>query len=156
MGVAKGDRVVTLLPNTVEHRIWVQAAKRIGAVYLCLPVTISLTSLAERVSDCGAKVVITSTSHAPLEGATLKAVALAAVTGFVGVGTACAAVRRVLDDFCAKAADVTLSVDEAVSALEYNFGGQVAVRPSCDGGSPRRSGRAVRAVPCRGRGLWLW
>jgi len=31
--------------------VWVQAAKRIGAVYACLPTTLSIKALADRIAD---------------------------------------------------------------------------------------------------------
>ena len=50
-GVASGDRVAMLLPHGLEQMIYIAAAKRIGAVYTCLPESISMASLAGRIFD---------------------------------------------------------------------------------------------------------
>ena len=142
LGVGQGDRLVLLLPNTVEQRIWVQAAKRIGAVYLCLPVTISIPSLAERVADCGAKLVLTSTAKAPLEGASLKAVALTAVTGYVPLASAYGTVRRVLEE--QKSLNPMIDTDEVRSSPPplAPLGGAATTMPQA-----RRHCPADRALP---------
>ena len=31
-----GDRVVLLMPHSLEAAVWIAAAKRLGAVYCCL------------------------------------------------------------------------------------------------------------------------
>ena len=40
--------IVLLLPHGIEQIVWVQAAKRIGAIYTSLPESISIDSLAGR------------------------------------------------------------------------------------------------------------
>ena len=40
-GVGTGDRLVLHLPNGLAQLVWLQAAKRVGAVYACLPTTLS-------------------------------------------------------------------------------------------------------------------
>ena len=41
-GVACGDRVILLMPHCIEQMVWMLAAKRIGALYVSMPVNISL------------------------------------------------------------------------------------------------------------------
>ena len=41
-GVTCGDRVILLMPHCIEQMVWMLAAKRIGALYVSMPVNISL------------------------------------------------------------------------------------------------------------------
>lgn len=41
-GVARGDRLILLMPHCIEQMVWMLAAKRIGALYVSMSVTISL------------------------------------------------------------------------------------------------------------------
>ena len=50
-----------------------QAAKRIGALHVCLPDNISVKALGDRMADCGAKLVLTTAAFAPGQDASLKA-----------------------------------------------------------------------------------
>ena len=57
--VKKGDRVIIYLPMIVELAIAALACARIGAIHSVVFAGFSAASLAERITDCGAKVVIT-------------------------------------------------------------------------------------------------
>eukprot|EP00325_Prymnesiales_sp_UTEX-LB-985_P004252 CAMPEP_0174712318 /NCGR_PEP_ID=MMETSP1094-20130205/13360_1 /TAXON_ID=156173 /ORGANISM="Chrysochromulina brevifilum, Strain UTEX LB 985" /LENGTH=58 /DNA_ID=CAMNT_0015911379 /DNA_START=54 /DNA_END=227 /DNA_ORIENTATION=- len=57
--------VAMLLPHCIEQVCWIEAAKRIGAVYTCLPESISIASLASRLFDASAQLVITSQTKSP-------------------------------------------------------------------------------------------
>ena len=60
LGVQKGDRVCIYLPMIVEAAVAMLACARIGAVHSVIFAGFSPTSVADRVNDCGAKVVITA------------------------------------------------------------------------------------------------
>ena len=59
-GVKKGDRVLIYLPMVPEAAIAMQACARIGAVHSVVFGGFSAQSVADRIQDCGAKVVVTS------------------------------------------------------------------------------------------------
>jgi len=59
-GIAKGDRVVIYLPMSVEAIVAMQACARIGAIHSVVFGGFSAKSLHERITDVGAKMVITS------------------------------------------------------------------------------------------------
>jgi len=59
-GIAKGDRVVIYLPMSVEAIVAMQACARIGAIHSVVFGGFSAKSLHERITDVGAKLVITS------------------------------------------------------------------------------------------------
>ena len=65
-----------------------EACKRIGAVYTCLPESISVGSLAGRVFDLSAKLVITSSAKSAVDGSSHKAMVSAAVMDFVSMEAA--------------------------------------------------------------------
>lgn len=60
LGVTKGDRVAIYLPMIPEAVIAMLACARIGAVHSVVFAGFSASSLAERIRDCSAKVVITA------------------------------------------------------------------------------------------------
>ena len=59
-GVAKGDRVTVYLPMVVEAAVTMLACARIGAVHSVVFGGFSPESLANRIADCGSKVVVTA------------------------------------------------------------------------------------------------
>ena len=60
LGVTKGDRVCIYLPMVPELTIAVLACARIGAVHSVVFAGFSATSLADRIIDAAAKLVITA------------------------------------------------------------------------------------------------
>ncbi len=60
IGVQKGDRVCLYMPMIPELFMSVLACARIGAVHSVVFAGFSAHSLAERIQDCGAKVVLTA------------------------------------------------------------------------------------------------
>ena len=60
MGVAKGDRVIIYMPMIPQASYAMLACARIGAVHSIVFAGFSADALADRVTDCGAKVVITA------------------------------------------------------------------------------------------------
>ena len=67
LGVSKGDRVILYLPMIPEAAYAMLACARIGAVHSIVFAGFSSDALASRISDCGAKVVITA-DEAPRGG----------------------------------------------------------------------------------------
>lgn len=59
-GVGKGDRVIIYIPMVPEAAIAMLACARIGAVHSVVFAGFSATSLADRINDCQAKMVLTS------------------------------------------------------------------------------------------------
>ncbi len=60
LGVARGDRVTIYLPMIVEAAVAMLACARIGAVHNVVFGGFSANSIADRVGDCGAKLIITA------------------------------------------------------------------------------------------------
>ncbi|MDF2234982.1 acetate--CoA ligase [Albimonas sp. CAU 1670] len=69
LGVGKGDRVVIYLPMIPAAAYAMLACARIGAIHSIVFAGFSPDALADRVNDCGAKLVITA-DHAPRGGRT--------------------------------------------------------------------------------------
>ena len=59
-GVKKGDRVIIYMPMVPEAAVAMLACARIGAAHSVVFAGFSSTALADRIDDCGAKVVMTS------------------------------------------------------------------------------------------------
>lgn len=59
-GVVKGDRVILYIPMVPEAAIAMLACARIGAIHSVVFAGFSAQSLADRINDCQAKLVITS------------------------------------------------------------------------------------------------
>ena len=59
-GVEKGDRVIIYMPMVPEAAVAMLACARIGAVHSVVFAGFSATSLADRINDCQAKMVLTS------------------------------------------------------------------------------------------------
>ena len=59
-GVKKGDRVIIYMPMVPEAAIAMLACARVGAVHSVVFAGFSYTSLADRINDCQAKMILTS------------------------------------------------------------------------------------------------
>ena len=59
-GITKGDRVIIYMPMVVEAAIAMLACARVGAIHSVVFAGFSAHSLADRINDCQAKMVITS------------------------------------------------------------------------------------------------
>ncbi|KIZ01602.1 acetyl-CoA synthetase [Monoraphidium neglectum] len=94
-GVRKGDNVVLYLPMICELPIAMLACARIGAIHSVVFAGFSAESLAQRVQDCGARVIITAsavmrgTKRVGLKGIVDSALEMARGSGYSDV-------RRVL------------------------------------------------------------
>jgi acrylyl-CoA reductase (NADPH)/3-hydroxypropionyl-CoA dehydratase/3-hydroxypropionyl-CoA synthetase len=60
LGLVAGDRIALNLPNIPEQVAWTEAAKRLGIVYTPVFGGFSDKTLADRVCDAGARVIITA------------------------------------------------------------------------------------------------
>ena len=60
LGVVKGDRVCIYMPMIIEAAVAMLACARIGAVHVVVFGGFAPHSVAERINDCAAKVVITA------------------------------------------------------------------------------------------------
>ncbi|NYZ63469.1 acetate--CoA ligase [Luteimonas deserti] len=60
LGVGKGDRVTIYLPMIVEAAVAMLACARIGAVHCVVFGGFSPNSIADRVADCGSRLIITA------------------------------------------------------------------------------------------------
>ena len=60
LGVKKGDRVAVFLPVIPELPITLLATTRIGGVHTVVFSGFSAEALADRVNDCGAKILVTA------------------------------------------------------------------------------------------------
>jgi len=60
LGVTKGDRVCIYMPMIIEAAVAMLACARIGAIHSVVFGGFSPKSLSERITDCGAKLVITA------------------------------------------------------------------------------------------------
>lgn len=60
LGVKKGDRVTVYLPMVVDAAVALLACARIGAIHNVVFGGFSPTSVADRIRDCGASIVITA------------------------------------------------------------------------------------------------
>ena len=60
VGVGKGDRVLLYMPMTPEACVAMLACARIGAIHSVVFGGFSAQAVAERVQDCGAKVIVTA------------------------------------------------------------------------------------------------
>ena len=60
LGIDKGDRVIIYMPMVPEAAIAMLACARVGAIHSVVFAGFSSTSLADRIDDCEAKMVITS------------------------------------------------------------------------------------------------
>lgn len=60
LGVEKGDRIIIYMPMVPEAAIAMLACARVGAIHSVVFAGFSANSLADRINDCTAKVVITA------------------------------------------------------------------------------------------------
>jgi len=60
LGVGKGDRVAIYLPMVIEGAVAMLACARIGAVHVVMFAGLAASSIADRLGDCGAKLLITA------------------------------------------------------------------------------------------------
>ena len=62
LGLKSGDRIALFLPNIIDQVVWIQGAKRLGVIYTSIYSELSSKTLADRLEQVEAKVVITANS----------------------------------------------------------------------------------------------
>jgi len=60
LGLKAGDRIALNMPSIVPQVFWIEAAKRLGIVYTAVFGGFSDKTLSDRISDAGARVIVTS------------------------------------------------------------------------------------------------
>ena len=128
-GLTAGDTLVMMLPHCVEQMCWIQAAKRLGVIYTCLPESISVASLAGRIFDTSAKLIITSTAKSSVESTSHKALVSHAVMDYVSMEAVLRAIRRVLPEQRWRSNSGKVDIKAVCEALEHSFKGDGAVSP---------------------------
>lgn len=128
-GISAGDKIVMLLPHCIDQIVWVQACKRIGAVYSCLPESISIESLAGRIFDVGASLVITSYAKSTVEATSHKAMVSHAVMDYVSMEAVLRALRRVLPEQRWRSQQGKVDIKAICETVESSFKGDGAVSP---------------------------
>ncbi|HTK62877.1 MAG TPA: AMP-binding protein [Pseudonocardia sp.] len=63
LGVAKGDRVFTMMPRLPEHWATLLGVIKLGGIWSCLSTTFGPDGVAVRVSDATPKVIVTTTRY---------------------------------------------------------------------------------------------
>lgn len=65
LGVARGDRVFTMLPRLPEHWAILLGILKLGAIWSCLSTTFGPDGVRVRVDDARPKVIVTTIAHEP-------------------------------------------------------------------------------------------
>ena len=128
-GMIKGDMLLLLLPHCIEHLCWIEAAKRLGVIYVCLPESISMSMLAGRLFDTSAKLVITSAAKSSIEGTSHRAMVAHAVMEYVSIDAALRAIRRVLPEQRWRTNSTKVDIKAVCDALEASYHNDGAVSP---------------------------
>ena len=129
-GIGFGDRVVFLLPHCIEQMVWVQAAKRVGAICTCLPESISVSSLAGRLFDTAASLCVTSNAKSSIEGGSShKALVLHAIMDYVSMEAVLRTIKRVLPEQRWRTSQGKVDSKGVCEAIEASFKGDGAVSP---------------------------
>jgi len=141
LGLNTGDRIALNLPNIPEQIMWTEAAKRLGIVYTPVFGGFSDKTLADRVYDAGARVVITADGGyrnaqiIPFKAAYTDP----ALDKYIAVEQALDAVRGALAELSLSPANASRLLDEATRAIA----GEVTVERS---DVMRGVGRALAAL----------
>lgn len=128
-GINYGDRIVFLLPHSIEQMCWIQAAKRIGAICSCLPESISISSLAGRVFEASASLAVTSSAKSTIESTSHKAMVSHAIMDYVSVEAVLRTVKRVLPEQRWRTSSSKVDTRLITEAIESSFKGDGAVYP---------------------------
>ena len=132
-GIGFGDRVCFLLPHSIEQMVWVQAAKRVGAICTCLPESISIASLAGRLFDVAASLCVTSSAKSAMDSADLrashKAMVLHAIMDYVSMEAVLRTIKRVLPEQRWRTSQGKVDIKGVCETIEASFKGDGAVSP---------------------------
>ncbi|MDJ0894609.1 MAG: AMP-binding protein [Alphaproteobacteria bacterium] len=110
LGLGMGDRIALNMPNILDQIVWTEAAKRIGVIYTPVFGGFSDKTLADRIANAGARVVITADGASRnAEVAPFKeAYTDPALDRYLPVDTALAVLERTLPERCEAALAHTL------------------------------------------------
>ena len=110
--------------------MWVQAAKRVGAICTCLPESISVSSLAGRLFDTAASLCVTSNAKSSIEGGSShKALVLHAIMDYVSMEAVLRTIKRVLPEQRWRTSQGKVDIKGVCEAIEASFKGDGAVSP---------------------------
>ncbi len=151
LGLTSGDRIALNLPNIPEQVAWTEAAKRLGIVYTPVFGGFSDKTLADRIHDAGARVVITADGgYRNAQVIPFKAAYTdPALDRYVPVDQALRAVREAASALELPAADAERLVEETMRAVA----GEITVERS---DVMRGVGRALAAFTEQGTGDAAW
>ncbi len=141
LGLVAGDRIALNLPNIPEQVMWTEAAKRLGIVYTPVFGGFSDKTLADRVYDAGARVVITADGgYRNAQVIPFKAAYTdPALDRYIAADQALTAVATAIAPFGLAAEDAARLVEDAGRAIA----GEITVERS---DVMRGVGRALRAL----------
>ena len=109
--------------------IYIAAAKRIGAIYTCLPESISISSLAGRIFDAQAALTVCSGHRSDAQGTSHKAMVSHAIMDFVSMEAVLRAIKRVLPEQRWRSQSGSVDIRNVCEAIESSFKGDGAVSP---------------------------
>jgi acrylyl-CoA reductase (NADPH) / 3-hydroxypropionyl-CoA dehydratase / 3-hydroxypropionyl-CoA synthetase len=120
LGLETGDRIALNLPNIPEQIVWTEAAKRLGILYTPVFGGFSDKTLADRIHNAGARVVITADGgYRNAQVVPFKAVYTdAALDQYLPVEKALGAIAAMLDAREIDPAHRTRILDEAARAVD--------------------------------------
>lgn len=120
MGLRTGDRIALNLPNIPQQIVWTEAAKRLGIIYTPVFGGFSDKTLADRIHNAGARVVITADGgYRNAQVVPFKAVYTdAALDQYLPVPRAVAAVDAMLEKRGADPENRRRIVEAAAAAVE--------------------------------------
>ncbi len=141
LGLTAGDRIALNLPNIPEQIAWTEAAKRLGVIYTPVFGGFSDKTLADRVYDAGARVVITADGgYRNAQVIPFKAAYCdPALDRYIAVEQALDAVQNAVQTLHVSPADAQRLIDEAARAIS----GEITVERS---DVMRGIGRALAAL----------
>jgi len=127
LGLGKGDRVALNMPNILPQIVWTEACKRLGAIYTPVFGGFSDKTLADRIENAGARVVITA------DGASRNAENLPfkeqytdpALEHYLGREAALGTLREVLPRWCEDGV-----AERLVQRVEAGLADEVTVSPA--------------------------
>ena len=127
LGLGKGDRIALNMPNCLPQIVWTEAAKRLGIIYTAVFGGFSDKTLADRIENAGARVVITADGASRnAENVPFKeAYTDPALERYIGVGAALDVVAETAPRWCDSALTESL-----VSRLREGLADDITTTPA--------------------------
>lgn len=127
LGLEQGDRIALNMPNCLPQIVWTEAAKRLGIIYTAVFGGFSDKTLADRIENAGAQVVITAdgASRNAENVAFKEAYSDPALDGYLPATLAADVVRTVAEDHCPGELAAAL-----VQAVRAALGEEITVAPA--------------------------